>query len=276
METLVAEIKPNTSAWSSDARHVEAFASIVDAITELSEKYEIPFEEAVEYAENWLSFALSEYFGLDIQVYLKGKCSILVFFQSKVEELKIYKIKKEALKHAKEYLEYRFQCLHAYKVFEDARKVVKTVVYAKVIRTINQTVYARFHNPHAVTEGGRVLIGSCPLEHQTPKERGTYREGMILPFFVTSVRGIVDGKVPRVIITLSRNSISLPEVLLREILQSNGIFTRIRAVRRIAGAYTEIHAEEKIPKEFIKQVSQILKEGIIVKYGESDIQINNF
>ncbi|NPV51839.1 MAG: hypothetical protein HPY60_11700 [Candidatus Methanofastidiosum sp.] len=67
---------------------------------------------------------------------------------------------------------------------------------------------------------------------------------------------------------MSRNSISFPETILRQLLQEDGIFIEFKAVKRIAGAYTVIHAKERIPKEYIKKTTEILKEGVIVRYGE--------
>jgi hypothetical protein len=89
---------------------------------------------------------------------------------------------------------------------------------------------------------------------------------MVLPFLVASVRGEMVYGAPRVIITLSRNSISFPVVLLKTFLEEDGIFVKLKPVRRIAGGYTVIQASQKIPKEYIKKVGNLLKEGIIVKY----------
>lgn len=248
------------------SKDVEVMGQIVDAVTSLSEQYEIPYEEAVEHAEFALSYALSERLGLDVHVYLRDRCRILVFDDTQAKEVKTGQIKKKAIRHAKKFLQYRFLCLHAYRVYREAVHLVRTVVSGQILRIIKQTLYVKILNPHAAIEGGRVLIGVCSPEHQTPKERGTYWKGEILAFFVASVRGIVEEKVPRVIITLSRNSISLPEVMLKNFLFDIGITTKVKAVKRIAGAYTIIHTEQKIPKEIIQRVFRELNEGIIVKY----------
>lgn len=264
-QTTVA-LKTQAQATAQTLADIEVLGQIVDAIHLLSEKYEIPYEEAVEHAEFALSCSLSNSFRADIQVYLKPKCRIVLFNSAGATEIKPSSIDKSAIKKAKQFLEYRFLCLHAHRVYNDAKKLIRTVIFGEIVKKLEKMFYVRFYNPHAVTEGGRVLVGVCPLEHQTPKERGTYREGLKLHFFVTSVRGIVQDGVPKVIITLSRNSISFPEVLLRDILIEHGIFTEIKAVRRIAGAYTEIQAKERLPKECIQKVSHLLNEGIIVKY----------
>ncbi len=251
---------------SYNQRDIEIFGSLIDAIEELAEKYELSIEESVEIAESAISLALSEYIGHDIQVYLKPECRIYIYTDFAVREIQPSQIKKEAFKYVKERLSFRFYIYQAFKIFEDAKKLVRTVVFAPIFRIIKNTLYVKIKNPHATIKAGRDLIGQCPLEHQTPKERGHYREGQILPFFVTSVRGVVENNTPKIIITVSRNSISLPEELLRMSLAQRGIFTSIKAVRRIAGGWTEIQAEERLPKECIKEVGDLLKEGIIVKY----------
>ena len=250
----------------SNLYDVEVFGQVVDYIEELARKYEIPFEDALEQAEFALSHALSEKLNIDVQIYLKQNIKILGFSDSKAFKIRPKQIPKDAIAYAKEFLKYRFYCLSTQRILYDAKKLTRTVVTGTIKRIIEKNLYVKFQNPHAMTEGGRVLIGVCPLEHQTPKERGAYREGMILPFFVTSVRGIVEERVPKIIITLSRNSISFPEALLRKFLNDNGIFIELKTLRRIAGAYTVIQASERVPKDYIKKVTEILKEGVIVKY----------
>ncbi|MEM4134395.1 MAG: hypothetical protein QXV73_04285 [Candidatus Micrarchaeia archaeon] len=247
-------------------KDVEIIASLAEIIEELAEKYEISIKEAYELAEETISFALSESLGYDVQVYFKPQCKIVIYTDFGFREILPSQINKKHFKQLKEIVSQRFYIFQAYRIYEDAKKLVRTVVFGPIFRIIQNTLYVKIKNPHTTIHAGRNLIGQCPLEHQTPKERGYYREGQILPFYVTSVKGIVENNVPRIIVTLSRNSISFPEELLRMSLAERGIFTKIKAVRRIAGGWTEIHAESKIPKECIKEVGNLLKEGIIVKF----------
>lgn len=265
MSLILLSNQNNQNAKYSQ-RDIEIFGSLVDAIEELAEKYELSIEESIDVAESAISLALSEYMGYDVQVYLKPECKIYIYTDFTAREIKPSQLKKEAFKYVKEKLFFRFYTYQAFRIYEDAKKLVRTVVFGQIFRIIQNTLFIKIKNPHATIKAGRDLVGQCPLEHQTPKERGHYREGQILPFFVTSVRGQVNNNTPQVIITLSRNSLSFPEELLRMSLAQRGIFTPIKAVRRIAGGWTEIQAEEKLPKECIKEVGDLLKEGIIVKY----------
>lgn len=260
------ELLLNEKATTYTSKDIEVLGSFIDITEELAEKYEISVEEALDLAESTISLALSEIIGHDVQVYFKPKCKICVYTDFGIREILPSQIDKKYFKKIKEKLAFRFYTYQAFCIYEDAKKLVRTVIWGTVFRIIQNVLYVKFKNPHATLKAGRDLIGQCPLEHQTPKERGHYREGQALPFYVTSVRGIIEDDVPKIIITLSRNSISFPEELLRISLAQRGIFTPIKAVRRIAGGWTEIQAEEKLPKECIKEVGDLLKEGIIVKY----------
>jgi len=77
------------------SKDVEVMGQIVDAVTSLSEQYEIPYEEAEEHAEFALSYALSERLGLDVHVYLRDRCRILVFDDTQAKEVKTGTDKKE-------------------------------------------------------------------------------------------------------------------------------------------------------------------------------------
>jgi hypothetical protein len=236
-------------------------------IKELAQKYEIPLVEVEDHIEFVLSQVLSERFNTDVQVFLEdGTPKIYSFTEEAVFEIDPKRIPKEVILQAKEKIEYKLNCLNAYKILLEAKKLTRTVVVGTIRKIINKDLYVEFKNPKAMTKKGETLIGVCPYAHQTPKERSFYKVGMVLPFLVTSVRGeIIDG-TPRIIITLSRNSIAFPVILLKTILEEAGIFVRLKPVKRIAGAYTIIQASERIPKEYIKKVSHILKEGIIVKF----------
>jgi hypothetical protein len=234
---------------------------------ELGEKYEVPLPDVEDEVERVFSEVLSEKLRADIQVFLQnGSFQIYRFDPEGVFELNSKKIPKSAILEAKERLEYRFNCLNAYKIYLDAKKLTKTVVVGVIRRIIDKDLYVEFKNEKAVMKKSQHLIGVCPYKHQTPKERSLYRVGMVLPFLVTSVRGEMVHGIPRVIITLSRNSISFPVILLKKFLEEDGIFIKLEPVRRIAGGYTIIKASQKVPKEYIKKVFNLLKEGLIVRY----------
>jgi hypothetical protein len=240
---------------------------LVSTFKELGEKYDLSLHEVEEQVEWVFSEVLSERYRADIQVYLKdGVIQIYRFDSEGVSEFNPALIPKSVILEARERLEYRLNCLNAYKIYLDAKKLTKTVVVGTIRKIVDKDLYVEFKNEKAVMKKGQILIGICSYKHQTPKERPLYKVGMILPFLVTSVRGEVVHGTPRVIITLSRNSISFPVILLKTFLEEDGIFIKLKPVRRIAGGYTIIKASERVPKEYIKKVSHLLKEGIIVQY----------
>jgi hypothetical protein len=234
---------------------------------ELGEKYEVSLVEVEDEVERVFSEVLSEKLRADVQVFLQnGSFRIYRFDPEGISEFDPKKIPKSVILEAKERLEYRLNCLNAYKIYLDAKKLTKTVVVGVIRRIINKDLYVEFKNEKAVYKKNQFLVGVCPYKHQTPKEKPLYREGMILPFLVTSVQGVMVYGTPRVIIILSRNSISFPVLLLKKFLEEDGIFIKLEPVKRIAGGYTVIKASQKVPKEYIKKVSNLLREGIIVKY----------
>jgi hypothetical protein len=234
---------------------------------ELGEKYEVPLVDVEDEVERVFSEVLSEKLRADIQVFLQnGAFRIYRFDSEGIFEVDPTKIPKSAILEAKERLEYKLNCLSTYKIYLDAKKLTRTIVVGVIRRIINRDLYVEFKNEKAVFKKSQYLIGVCPYKHQTPKERPLYRVGMVLPFLVTSVRGEMVYGAPRVIIILSRNSISFPVVMLKKFLEEDGIFIKLEPVRRIAGGYTIIKASQKVPKEYIKKVSNLLKEGLIVRY----------
>jgi hypothetical protein len=103
-----------------------------------------------------------------------------------------------------------------------------------------------------------VLTGECPLRAQPARERPLYRVGETRQFLVTSVLPVrVRGKA-KVRVLLSRTSRELTEVLLRE----RGGEGALRCRRRIAGAFSEVETDTRIPKEAVLTVSRELGERI--------------
>ena len=240
---------------------------LLSTFRELGEKYEVSLLEVEDEVERVFSEVLSEVLRADIQVFLwNGTFQIYRFDPEGIFKIEPRKIPKRVILEVKERLEYRLNCLNAYKIYLDAKKLTKTVVVGVIRRIIDKDLYVEFKNEKAVMKKSQFLVGVCPYKHQTPKERSLYRVGMVLPFLVTSVRGEMVHGAPRVTIILSRNSISFPVVLLKKFLEDDGIFIKLEPVRRIAGGYTVIKASQKVPKEYIKKVSNLLKEGIIIRY----------
>lgn len=90
--------------------------------------------------------------------------------------------------------------------------------------------------------------------------------GGLLPFYVLSVQSVLVKGGVKIKIRLSRTSTGLVEHLLRDDLAGKGMDVKVRCLKRISGAYSEIIASSLVPKECIKRVSKMLDERIIVKF----------
>lgn len=97
-----------------------------------------------------------------------------------------------------------------------------------------------------------ILLGTCPRRRQPEHERGKYKEGESYSWYVTSVLPIANHRQAKVRIRLSRTSMELPAILLR---QRSGI-DRIICCSRIPGGTSEIVTNQKIPKEVINSVGK--------------------
>lgn len=115
------------------------------------------------------------------------------------------------------------------------------------------------------------LFATCPLRLQPPHERGRYRIDEGKYFLVSSVRPVFVRGIPRLEILVGRTSPKLVERLLNKKIsqKSIGLSSEINPLsckKRIAGAYSEVHASQRIDKEIIKWVSRELREQLIVKF----------
>jgi len=75
---------------------------------------------------------------------------------------------------------------------------------------------------------------------------------------------IIENGIPRIDITLSRNSKGLVEGLLMKQLYRSGKDVKVRCIKRIAGAYAEVVSPTPLPLKAVKSVSDELKEYLHV------------
>jgi len=108
---------------------------------------------------------------------------------------------------------------------------------------------------------GDVTTAVCEEYEQPPRERRSCRMGDTLPFYVKEIRPEYDQyRMTRLEIKLSRRSPALVELLIQK---HSGI--RPKCTRRIAGAFSNILTQRRIPKDVLHKVSKILNERINVK-----------
>lgn len=110
-----------------------------------------------------------------------------------------------------------------------------------------------------------ILCGICPARFQPIHELGRYSIGRVKEFHITSVVPVmVNKKLSKVRIQLSRSSKELPCLLLQERSRIAGI----TCIERVPGAYSSIVSPARIPKKIINSVGKELEEHLHVSIQE--------
>ncbi len=229
----------------------------------VAEKYELPFEEAKAAIERSISGTLSVIFHLDVECMLTGEgCEIYVFRENSVEMLPMERLKKNVLRAIKYDIVSTLQREATARGYEKLRYLTGGIIGGHVAAAFEERIFVELDG-----RTGQLVVGVCEREHQTPKERGLYRTGDYLNFYVSSVTPSSNGRVPVLKVSLSRTSRSLTEGLLRRELSEKLIAIRVRCVKRAAGVFSLVEADGRVPGECIKAVSGELKERIIVHFA---------
>ncbi|MDA8091527.1 MAG: hypothetical protein M0Z61_15065 [Nitrospiraceae bacterium] len=229
----------------------------------VAEKYEIPLDEAKATIERSISSTLSGIFRLDVECLLTGDgCEIYVFRENGVERLPVERLKKNILRAIKYGIVSALQEEATARGYEKLRYLAGGIIGGHVAVVFEERIFVELDG-----SAGRFVVGVCEKEHQTPKERGLYRTGDYLNFYVSSVTPSSNGRVPVLKVSLSRTSRSLTEGLLRSELSEKHLAIRVRCVKRAAGVFSLVEADGRVPGECIKTVSGELKERIIVHFA---------
>ncbi len=227
----------------------------------ISEKYELPCDEAKEAIERSISGTLSDIFRSDVECLLTGKgCEIYVFRENGVWRFPMEKLKKNILRAIKYGI---VSALHTETVtrgYERLRYLAGGITGGHIAAVFEDRIFVEL-------DGGadRLVVGVCEKERQTPKERGRYRPGGYYSFYISSVTPSSNGRVPVLNVSLSRISRSLTEGLLRKELAERLLDIKVICVKRAAGIFSLVEVKGRIPRECIKSVSDELKERVIVR-----------
>ncbi|MDH5543769.1 MAG: hypothetical protein OEY64_12505 [Nitrospinota bacterium] len=233
----------------------------LEEIKSLSEKYGLPYDTVTR--EVYL--AITEIFNMEPNINavvdfeeLKGTKLGTGHGDGNMGELRLSDINKTTLLKMQKLIEGRLQrrsTLNRFSLFAGIRySVIDGIIcghdenHGLLVEVRNETC-------------GDVTTALCEEYEQPPRERGGYLIGGTLPFYVKGIRPEYDQhRMTRLEIKLSRRSPALVELLIQK-------FTGIRpkCTRRIAGAFSNITTQRRIPKEALYKVSKILNERINVK-----------
>ncbi len=228
----------------------------------VADKYELPCDEAKAAIERSISGTLSGIFRLDVECMLTREgCEIYVFRENRVELLPMERLKKNVLRAIKYDIVSALQREATVRGYGKLRYLTGGIIGGHVAAVFEERIFVELDG-----SAGWLVVGVCEKEHQTPKERGLYRTGDYLNFYVSSVTPSSNGRVPVLKVSLSRTSRSLTEGLFQRELSDRLLAIRVRCVKRAAGVFSLVEAEGRVPGECIKAVSGELKERIIVHF----------
>jgi len=240
-------------------------------VRELADIYGLPEEDVKAELLESLSNSLSAVFGTEIEVLSSETGSLEIFSYREssgdlqVRSMPLSGIGRHAIKRIRRDLALSLSKIRVLRDYDLCRDLTGHVVEGMVMKAVNRgSLSIRLQGNGPYNPGN--LIGSCPYRLQTPKERGTYRTGDVLSFQVLKVSPVMENGMPRLEITLGRNGRGLVEGLIMKQAwrDPSGRDVKVRCVKRIAGAYSEVVSTAPIPRDVIKSVSDGLKEYIRV------------
>ncbi len=243
-------------------------------VRELADIYGLPEETVKTELLESLSNSLAAVFGTEVEV-LSSEAGNLEIYSYRdlsgdlrVRSLPVSSIGRHAIKRIR-----RDLCLSLAKIrvlhdYDFCRDLVGCVVEGMVMKVVNSgslSIQLQANGPC----NPKNLVGSCPYRLQTPKERGVYRPGDVLPFQVLKVSPIMENGMPRLEIILGRNGRGVVEgLIMKQVWEiPSGRDVKVRCVKRIAGAYSKVVSTAPIPLHVIKNVSDELKEYIRVVHS---------
>jgi hypothetical protein len=240
-------------------------------VRELADIYGLPEETVKAELLKSISNSLAAVFGAEIEV-LSSEAGTLEIYSYRdssgdlqVRNLPVSSIGRHAIKRIRRDLALSLSKMRVLRDYDLCRDLAGRVVEGIVMKTVNHGSLSVRLSANGPYNPGN-LVGSCPYRFQTPKERGTYHPGDVLSFQVLKVSPVLENGMPRIEITLSRNGRGLVEGLIMKQVQGNpsGSNVKVRCVKRIAGAYSEVVSTAPMPRDAIKSVSDELKEYIRV------------
>ncbi len=225
---------------------------------DLLTKYDLPASDAALAIEEAISGILSRAFNKDIMVNVGEELEVVALDDRRIDPATLSRQLKRQIRYQ---IERELEKRQSLREQEYLRSLRGRIIFGEIRKvstngdlTITLEVEDRFRS--------LILTGICPARQVPPHERGCLHiVGAKKLFLITSVLPVLEKDKAKVLIRLSRTSMTLPEILLRE----NTGEMSIRCRRRIAGAFSEIETSQWISKEVIQFVSNELGERIIVR-----------
>ena len=254
------------------------FGEIEKSLHEMSKTYQIPCLAVIDEVENALGSALTRVHGYDVDVQITGNgtpdlrivgykgtregCTISRIYPETLDKRTVGFLRKRLAMRLNEraVLEEFFtlaplQC-HVYE-----GKIYKPPIPGKELH-VDITHYDRYFGIKNST------ATVCKYRWQPSSERGRYRLGDILMFYVLRVRAVLVNGYPKLEIYVSRSSKSLVDRLIKKYIgdkTGKPADGNIKCIKRVANAYSRVVSTVWIDPEILDRVSKEVNEVIRVE-----------
>jgi len=254
------------------------FGEIGKSLHEISKTYQISCLAVIDEVENALGSALTRVYGYDVDVQITGNGTPdlrIVGYKGTREGCTISRIYPETLnKNTVRFLRRRLAMrLNERAVLEEfftlaplqchvyEGKIYKPPFPGKELY-VDVTHYDRYFGIKSSA------AAVCKFIEQPSSERGRYRLGDILMFYVMRVRAVLVNGYPRLEIYVSRSSKSLVDRLIKKYIADktgNPAVGDIKCIKRVASAYSRVVSTVRIDPEILDRVSKEVNEVIRVE-----------
>ena len=254
------------------------FGEIGKSLHEMSKTYQIPCLAVIDEVENALGSALTRVHGYDVDVQITGNGTPglrMVGYKGTREGCTISRIYPETLnKRTVKFLRRRLAMrLNERAVLEEfftltplqrhvyEGKIYKTPISGKELH-IDITHYDRYFG----IKNSAAAV--CRFIEQPLPERGRYRIGDMLVFYVLRVQAMLVNGYPKLEIYVSRSSKSLVDRLIKKYIADetgNPAVGEIKCIKRVASAYSRVVSTVRINPKILDRVSKEVNEVIRVE-----------
>ena len=210
----------------------------------LAEKFSLPPDEIRVFAATAIEQAVGE--AMHMEVYLQPDGSI----KASGRTIEKYELTPALERHAQFRLEAILQDASDQRRWESAIRLENTVVYGE----------AQYQGDRIIVHTTCGFVGHTTKDALPKREQGHYRLGGKKAFYVNHV-----SRVDKRTLILNRTSISLPELLIKNLAAEGGVICSVKCLKRIPGAYSVVRLSREIPQNIITAVQIELNEEIRVK-----------
>lgn len=216
-------------------------------INSLSNKYSLPPEEVVALAAGGIEQAASEALGMPLM--LRGDGSFVAY--GKVIQ------REELTSQVERFVSYRLETVLAaaseQRKFEAAIKMENTLVWG-----FPQYRTSKSGDVRMTVELEEEYLGYTGYGALPKKEHGKYKLAGAKAWYVNHV----DRNDHRILI-LNRTSIKLPELLIFKFARQAGIICKVKCLKRVPGAYSQVAVSKTLPERLLADISKELSGEII-------------